>query len=113
LLVSPDFIASDYCWGKEMQCAMDRHTSGSAVVIPIILRPVDWHTAPFGTLLALPRDGKPVTTWTNRDDAYLDVAQGLREIAKSGRSAAVLSESVPTIPKEEVESEEVAISTTT
>ena len=43
---------------------------GTARVIPVILRPCDWHTAPFGKLQALPKDGKPVTTWTNRDEAF-------------------------------------------
>ena len=57
LLISPDFIASDYCYSKEMKWAMDRHERGEARVIPIILRPVDnWKGAPFGKLQALPKD---------------------------------------------------------
>src|SRR5712691_10572913 len=43
LLVSPDFVASEYCWSKEMKRAMERHEAREARVIPIILRPVDWH----------------------------------------------------------------------
>lgn len=78
LLVSPDFLASDYCYGIEMQRALERHARGEAVVIPIILRPVDWQTAPFAHLQCLPRNGKPVTTWENRDEAFLDVAKGIR-----------------------------------
>jgi len=62
LLVSADFLASDYCINVEMTTALRRHTQGAAVVIPIILRPVDWSGAPFGHLQALPRDGKPVTS---------------------------------------------------
>ena len=81
LLVSPDFVASDYCWGKEMKRAMERHKAGEARVIPVILRPVDWHATPFGELLALPTDGKAVTSWTNQDDALLDVAKGIRAVA--------------------------------
>jgi hypothetical protein len=81
LLVSPDFIASDYCWGKEMRRAMERHAAGEARVIPIILRSVDWHNAPFGKLLALPTDGKAVMSWTNKDDALLDIARGIRAAA--------------------------------
>jgi hypothetical protein len=80
LLVSPDFVASEYCWGKEMLRAMERHDAGEAVVVPIILRPIDWHKTPFGKLLALPKDGKPITTWLNRDDAFLNVAQGIRDV---------------------------------
>jgi hypothetical protein len=81
LLVSPDFIASEYCWGNEMKRAMERHEAGEARVIPIILRPVDWHQTPFGKLLALPKDGKPVTSWDNQDAALLDIAGGIRTAA--------------------------------
>jgi hypothetical protein len=50
LLISPDFVASDYCWSREMARSMERHESGEARVIPVILRPVDWHKTPFGKL---------------------------------------------------------------
>lgn len=79
LLISADFIASNYCYGKEMNLALSKHESGSAFVLPIIVRPVDWMTAPFAKLQALPRNGKPVTTWTNQDEAWLDIAKGVRK----------------------------------
>ncbi|RMP83707.1 TIR domain-containing protein [Pseudomonas syringae] len=60
LLVSPDFIASDYCYNVEMTRAMERHDAKQAIVIPVILRACDWHYAPFGKLLGTPSDGKPV-----------------------------------------------------
>ncbi len=78
LLVSPTFVASDYCWDMEMKRALERHEAREARVIPIILRPVDWSGAPFAKLQALPKNAKPVTTWPNRDEAFLDVAKGLR-----------------------------------
>jgi tetratricopeptide (TPR) repeat protein len=78
LLVSADFIASDYCYGIEMQRAMERHEAGEAHVIPILLRPVDWQSAPFGKLQALPGNGTPITKWRNRDAAFTDIAQGIR-----------------------------------
>src|SRR3954464_6609931 len=56
LLVSPDFLASDYCYDKEMSRALERHEAGECRVIPVILRPSDWHDAPFGKLLAAPKD---------------------------------------------------------
>ena len=84
LLISPDFVASDYCYDNEMKRAIERHGANEARVIPVILRPVDaWHEAPFGKLQALPRDGKAVTTWDNRDLAYADIARGIREAVKS------------------------------
>lgn len=78
LLVSPDFLASDYCYDREMQRAMERHEAGEARVLPVILRPCDWTDAPFGKLLATPKDGKPVVTWANIDEAFLDVTQAIR-----------------------------------
>jgi hypothetical protein len=85
LLVSPDFIASDYCWGKEVERSMERHKASAARVIPIILRPVDWNGAMFGKLQALPKNAKPITLWTNRDSAWLDVATGIRGEAEAQR----------------------------
>ena len=78
LLISPAFLDSDFCYQDEMQRALDRHEAGEAFVIPIILRPVDWQGSPFEKLQALPKDAKPVSVWANRDEAWLDVAQGLR-----------------------------------
>ncbi|MFK0207189.1 toll/interleukin-1 receptor domain-containing protein [Agrobacterium sp. NPDC090283] len=79
LLVSADFIASDYCYDIEMQRAMERHERNEAIVIPVILRACDWHSAPFGKLNAVPRDGKPITQWTDIDEAMLQVAKAVRE----------------------------------
>lgn len=78
LLVSADFLASDYCYDIEMKRALARHEAGEARVIPVILRPVDWQGAPFGKLQALPLDGKPITKWPDRDEALVNVAQGIR-----------------------------------
>lgn len=87
LLVSADFLASDYCYSNEMQKAMKRHQNGGARVIPIILRPVDWQTMPFAKLQALPSSGKPVTTWINRDEAFLDITKGIRKAVEDFRSS--------------------------
>ena len=78
LLVSSDFVASDYCYGIEMQQAMKRHDAGETRVIPILLRPVDWQSAPFGKLQSLPSNQMPITKWRNRDAAFTNVAQGIR-----------------------------------
>src|SRR5947209_3524509 len=80
LLISPDFMDSDYCYGKEMKRAMERHERGEARVIPVILRDVYWQKAPFGKLQALPTDAKPVTSsrWYSPDEAFFDIAEGIR-----------------------------------
>jgi energy-coupling factor transporter ATP-binding protein EcfA2 len=78
LLISAYFLASDYCYSVEMQKAMGRHERGEALVIPILLRPVDWQQAPFARLQALPRNKQPITLWPNQDEAFANVAQGIR-----------------------------------
>lgn len=78
LLVSADFLASEYCYETEMTRAMERHREGTAKVIPVILRPCAWHEAPFGRLNALPLDSKPVTKWADADDAFLNIAEGIK-----------------------------------
>ncbi|NJP12347.1 MAG: toll/interleukin-1 receptor domain-containing protein [Leptolyngbyaceae cyanobacterium RU_5_1] len=84
LLVSSDFLASDYCYDIEMKRALERHDAGEARVIPIILRSVDnWWKTPFGKLQALPTDAKPVTNWANLDGAFADVARGIRLTAEA------------------------------
>ena len=86
LLVSADFLASDYCYDVEMTRALERHNAGKARVIPIILKAVGWQSAPFGKLLALPTDGKPVMLWTDRPSAWTDVEAGIRTVAEQIRS---------------------------
>jgi hypothetical protein len=86
LLVSSDFLASDYCYDVEMKRALARRDAGGADVLPIILRDCDWSGAPFAKLQALPKDAKSVTSWANRDAAWKDVATGIRKVAE-GRIA--------------------------
>jgi len=78
LLISADFLASDYCWDVEMRRALVRQAAAEALVVPIILRPCDWMSAPFARLQCLPSDGRPIVSWSPRDEGYLDVAAGLR-----------------------------------
>lgn len=83
LLVSPRFMNSDFCYGKEMERAMQRHRNGDARVIPIILTPTDWKGAPFDKLQVLPKDGKPVVDWPSCDAAFVDVVKGVRRAVES------------------------------
>lgn len=78
LLVSPDFMDSDYCYSTEMERALERHTKKEARVIPIIMRPTNWKGAPFDTLQVLPTNAKPVTdrrSWLTEDEALNDVSE--------------------------------------
>ena len=87
LLISADFIFSEYCYNNEMKRAIERHTAGEARVIPVIIRSVDWSGAPFGKLQALPTDGKPVKSWPDRDEAWTDVTKGIRIVAEKIRAS--------------------------
>ena len=82
LLVSSSFIASDYCYDLELKLAMQRHEARQARVVPVILRPCKWEKAPFGKLNALPKNAKPVTKWSNRDEAFTDIANGIGGVAE-------------------------------
>jgi O-acetyl-ADP-ribose deacetylase (regulator of RNase III) len=78
LLISADFIASQYCYDVELKRALARHDERQALVIPIILRAVSLKGTPFAKLQALPKDAKPVVTWADRDSAFVDITDGLR-----------------------------------
>lgn len=95
LLVSADFLASDYCWGIEVRRAMERHDANEATVIPVILRPCDWKPAPFGKILATPTDARPVTAWADRDDAFLNVVTSIRAALMERASRAATSRPIP------------------
>jgi len=94
LLISSDFLVSDYCSGIEMERALQRHQANEACVIPILLRTVDWKGAPFAHLQALPTNTRPITSWSNPDEAFADVAAGIRRAIEELTS---LSASTPCI----------------
>src|SRR5260221_1053026 len=85
LLISPDFMASDYCYSIEMKRALERHELGEARVIPIILKVVDWKDTPFSKLQALPKNAKAITSWKDRNAAFFEIAKGIREALKELR----------------------------
>jgi len=97
LLVSPDFLRSSYVREKELPRALERHRAGEARVIPIILRPANWQKPPwdtmFGGLKAFPKDGKPVSKWRSRDEAFVDIYGQLQEIIRELHEQAIPKES--------------------
>ena len=90
LLISPSFIASDYCYSIEMQRALERHHAKQVQIIPIILRPTDLSNTPFAALQFLPTSGKAITTWRNRDEALLDVARGIRKVIEGRTFSSII-----------------------
>src|SRR5947209_7283711 len=83
LLISPHFVDSDYCYGKEMQRALERHHAGNCCVIPILLRPTYWEETPLSTIQMLPTGAKPITSWPDRDEAFHNVVRGLSTTIKA------------------------------
>lgn len=77
LLVSPDSLASEYFYGREVAISLERHERGEAVVVPIILRPCPWIITPLKKIEALPDKAKPVTTWASQDEAFTDIAHSI------------------------------------
>jgi formylglycine-generating enzyme required for sulfatase activity len=107
LLVSSDFIASDYCWGEEMTKALARHERGEARVIPVILRHCRWQSTPLARLQVVPKDAKPIASWLDQDEAFDDVVasigrsvQGTRQRAEKAPAANSHPEPVAPRPKE-------------
>lgn len=79
-LLSPDYIASNYCYEKEFTKAIKMQENGTLIIIPIILEPCDWLNTPFREFKALPKDGKAISDWNNANTAFLDVVQNLRKL---------------------------------
>lgn len=82
LLISADFIASEYCYDVEAKYALAQHQANAMRVVPVIIRDVNWKRADFAKLQALPQDGRAVELWANRDSAWRDVSEGIERVAE-------------------------------
>ncbi len=83
LLITPAFASSAYCWDVEVKRALERRGQGDTLVVPVIIQPVvGWEDTPLGKLQALPKNAKAVTLWKNHNEAFYNIAEGLREILK-------------------------------
>ena len=80
LLISTDFNNSEYIWNKELKTALERHEKNEARVIPVILRTCDWNQSPYAKLQALPTGAKPISSFADADEAYTDIAKGIRMV---------------------------------
>jgi hypothetical protein len=85
---SPDYIASNYCYERELTTALEREERGEIVIVPVILEPCEWLSTPLQKFKAVPKDGKAVSEYTNQNVAFLNVATELRRMATTlGTSA--------------------------
>ena len=99
-LVSPDYIASRYCYEKEFERALSRADAGQMKIVPVILEPCDWLATPLRDFLALPKDGQPISSWTNENLGFLDVVSGLRRILESNVEEGLTGASAARAPNE-------------
>ena len=88
-LLSPDYIASNYCYNKEFETAQRMQEEGKIIIVPIIVEPCDRQRTPFGNLKALPKDGKAVSEWTNPNNAFLNVIDELRRLTSFTKTSTV------------------------
>jgi TIR domain len=76
LLISPDFLADDYCYNRVMKAALERHTRGETLTIPVIVRPAHWENVPIlNTIQPIPRNGQPIKEQSSQDKALFEVVQ--------------------------------------
>jgi TIR domain-containing protein len=87
MLISADFVASEYCYAREMTRALERHEAKAARAISVICRPCDFHGLPFARFVLLPTDANAVSSWTDRDAAWVDVVRGIRRVLKAAAGA--------------------------
>jgi hypothetical protein len=99
LLISSSFFTSDYIEKEELKKALERHQKGEATVVPVIVRPCVWNAHPeISALQVLPKDGKPVSSWVEADEAWVDVARGIQRILDGNPKSAtpIPQDKVPT-----------------
>jgi len=79
LLISPEFIASEYCYLIETQKAIERHSCKRSRVIPIFVRSTLDEGASYLHLQGFPKDRKPLNSFGK---AVTD-NKGIQEVAKA------------------------------
>lgn len=82
LLLSADFFASQYINRVEIPRALERHATGAARVVPVVVRAVEWKHSPLARLQGLPDNGVAVKSWADQDEAWANVAAGIRRVVE-------------------------------
>lgn len=85
--VSPDYLASNYCYDRELAVALEREQRGELAIVPVILEPSDWLATSLAKFKAVPDDGKPISEFTNPNVAFLQVVNELRRLASQPEAA--------------------------
>lgn len=93
-MVSPALLASRSFIDRELTAAADRYHQGRFQIIPVLIRPTDLAHSFFAQnhIQPLPSNGRPVNTWRNRDEAWIDIQSGMRRVIIAIREASFLPE---------------------
>ena len=108
-------MASRYINDVEIKKALDRYEKKEVLIIPIIVRPTDFSSMEISKFQALPKDGKPISTWRDRDEAWLDVVKQLKRVFKSFNDGKIplkkrkSTEQVATAPREDAKNDKLKI----
>jgi hypothetical protein len=85
LLISIHFLSNSFCWSQQLEKAIDRHDRGEAVVIPVFVRPCAWEGTPIEKLQGVPRRGKAISRWSDKHEAWTQVARGIEQALAAWR----------------------------
>lgn len=77
-LMSTDLLVSDYILHYELPIALKRHAENKSRLVPVVVRRCSWQRY-LGEIQGLPRAGKPIKQWSDKDEAFYDVEEGLRK----------------------------------
>ena len=77
LLISSNFTSSDFCYKKEMPIALKRERNKEAIVIPILIKDVNWQGLPFAYLDMLPENMTPVVDSGREDTLLSEISKGI------------------------------------
>jgi hypothetical protein len=89
LLISQSFIASEFCYGKEMKRALELQRDGHLAVVPVNVCECDWGDALFAKLNSIPARNRPLDSFSRATEGLTIVATGLRRLVKVVRSVRV------------------------
>lgn len=93
LLISPDYLASDYCFDNQMIRAIEKSKKQEfSFVVSVLLRPCSWKDTPLTNLPVFPKNKIPISNWTKTDDAFIDVIENIKILLDILRGTLFFSE---------------------
>jgi hypothetical protein len=79
LLISPDFLASEYCMSCELDHVRARLLRNEIIAIQVLLRPIPQNAIPIPKLQCTPSREAPVSKWEDTEDAFARIAEDIEK----------------------------------